>query len=680
MQLSVLSPAQSLEKAYRLQNVSREQIELFKREYTLLFNRINEKESEENAKGHLMDFLKNVYYAPAYLVATKGKTDFVIHTGREAATPAGVLFETKRPANRTEMVTRENLNAKAMHELILYYFRERIESRNSDIRHLVITNLYEWFIFDAAVFERVFYRNPALVKEYKAWMTGQKVSTSNDLFYNEIARPFLGSLTEEIPFTWFDLREYDQTVRNADTADDRKLLALYKMLSPAHLLKLPAATDSNTLNPRFYLELLHLIGLEEVKEGGKKLIRRREPGRRDAGSLLENTINTLEVEDIVDRFPDRASYGNTRGEQTLAIALELCITWINRILFLKLLESQLIRYHGNDRTYRFLDTGRIRDFDVLHKLFFQVLARRTADRTGAIRKDFDRIPYLNSSLFEISELEHETIRINSLDDSLGMPPYKSTVLRENPAWKGTAEANTLHYLFAFLDAYDFASESRESVAEKNRPLINASVLGLIFEKINGYRDGSFYTPGFITEYMCRETIRKAVTGKFNEAKGWACTTLDDLYNRITDAREANALVNEVRICDPAVGSGHFLVSALNELLAIKSDLGILQDEHGRRLREYRVTIVNDELVVTDENDDPFGYAVLPSGKVRPDLQRVQKTLFLRKADADRKLPVRRRHQPQLGQDLPAAALDRTAQARLLHRRIGLCRTGNPAQH
>jgi hypothetical protein len=339
------------------------------------------------------------------------------------------------------------------------------------------------------------------------------------------------------------------------------------VLSPTHLLKLPAATDSNTLNPKFYLELLHLIGLEEVKDGGKKLIRRRrEPARRDPGSLLENTINTLEVEDILVRFPDRTTYGATSGEQTLGIALELCITWVNRILFLKLLESQLIRYHSNDRTYSFLNAGRIRDYDVLNKLFFQVLARKTSDRTEAIRKAFGKVPYLNSSLFEISELEHTTLRINSLDDSLELPLYRNSVLRDHPAWRGAAEANTLHYLFAFLDAYDFASESRESVQEKNRPLINASVLGLIFEKINGYKDGSFYTPGFITEYMCRETIRKAVVGKFNGAKGWECRDLDDLHNKISDLKEANALLNEVRICDPAVGSGHFLVSALNELL------------------------------------------------------------------------------------------------------------------
>jgi len=76
----------------------------------------------------------------------------------------------------------------------------------------------------------------------------------------------------------------------------------------------------------------------------------------------------------------------------------------------------------------------------------------------------------------------------------------------------------LDYLFQFLDAYDFAGEGSEEIQEENKTLINASVLGLIFEKINGYKDGSFFTPGFITMYMCRETIRRAVIQKFNDLR------------------------------------------------------------------------------------------------------------------------------------------------------------------
>jgi hypothetical protein len=42
------------------------------------------------------------------------------------------------------------------------------------------------------------------------------------------------------------------------------------------------------------------------------------------------------------------------------------------------------------------------------------------------------------------------------------------------------------------------------------------VLGLIFENINGYKDGSFFTPGFISIYMTREAVRQAAVEKFND--------------------------------------------------------------------------------------------------------------------------------------------------------------------
>ncbi|MDP3442868.1 MAG: TaqI-like C-terminal specificity domain-containing protein, partial [Ignavibacteria bacterium] len=128
--------------------------------------------------------------------------------------------------------------------------------------------------------------------------------------------------------------------------------------------------------------------------------------------------------------------------------------------------------------------------------------------------------------------------------------------------------------------------------------------------------------GFITMYMCRETIRKSVIQKFNETKGWNCNDINSLYDKIEDRSEANKIVNDIKICDPAVGSGHFLVSALNEMIAIKSDLKILQDRDGRRLKEYHFEVVNDELIVTDEDGELFEYN--PTNK---ESQRIQETLF-----------------------------------------------------
>jgi type II restriction/modification system DNA methylase subunit YeeA len=122
--------------------------------------------------------------------------------------------------------------------------------------------------------------------------------------------------------------------------------------------------------------------------------------------------------------------------------------------------------------------------------------------------------------------------------------------------------------------------------------------------------------------MCRETIRKAVVQKFNETKNWQCQDLNELYNKIDDTKEANTIVNSIKICDPAVGSGHFLVSALNEMIAVKNDLKILQDRDGKRLKEYQVEVVNDELIVTDEEGELFEYN--PTNK---ESQRIQETLF-----------------------------------------------------
>ncbi len=212
--------------------------------------------------------------------------------------------------------------------------------------------------------------------------------------------------------------------------------------------------------------------------------------------------------------------------------------------------------------------------------------------------------------------------ISNLKCDKTIPIFSLTVLKDQQGKKRTGSITTLQYLFELLDAYDFGAEGAEEIQEDNKTLINASVLGLIFEKINGYKDGSFFTPGFITMYMCRETIRKAVVQKFNETKKWNCTSIEEIYNKIEDRKEANKIVNNIKICDPAVGSGHFLVSALNEMIAVKNDLKILLDRDGKRLKEYQVEVVSDELIVTDEEGELFEYN--PSNI---ESQRIQETLF-----------------------------------------------------
>jgi hypothetical protein len=560
MKTEIFSPRQALNKAFLRVKPSRSQVEKFQTHLGQLLGSINETESEEFHKNLLADFLKHSYYSPQHFINTKGRNDLVIHNGKESRDSVGVILEVKKPSNKSEMLRRDKLNCKALQELLLYFLRERITEKNLEIKHLIATNIYEWFIFDGNIFERLFAQNQELVRQFNDFETGRLTGKTTDFFYKQIGEPFLNSRLDSLTYTHFDLREYTQTIWE----DEHNLISLYKIFSPEHLLKLPFANDSNSLDKNFYSELLHIIGLTEIKEGGKKLIQRLQPAARQPGSLLENAISQVESLDKISRLSNPEEFGETEEERLLNIGLELGITWINRILFLKLLEAQIIRYHRGDKSLGFLNLGKIANYDDLNRLFFSVLAKKQSERSKDIQNIYTQVPYLNSSLFEPTELEQSTIVISNLR-SENLEIFAGTVLKDSQGKKRTGEINALAYLFEFLNAYDFSSEGGEAIQEDNKTLINASVLGLIFEKINGYKDGSFFTPGFITMYMCRETIRRAVIEKFNQSQGWDCQTIEDVYNRIKDKTAANAIINSLKICDPAVGSGHFLVSALNEI-------------------------------------------------------------------------------------------------------------------
>lgn len=226
----------------------------------------------------------------------------MVHNGQNADTSVGVIIEAKKPTNKSEMITSKNLNTKAFQELVLYYLRERITHKNLEAKHLIITNINEWFIFDASTFDRLFAQNNKLLKQFKDFEEGRLADTKTDFFYKHIAEPFIADIKTEIEFTYFNLQDYQQPLRNNDKADDHKLIALFKLFSPEHLLKLSFTNDSNSLDKRFYSELLHIIGLTETKEGSKKLIERNKPGERHTGTVLENAIIQLDSLDKISRL------------------------------------------------------------------------------------------------------------------------------------------------------------------------------------------------------------------------------------------------------------------------------------------------------------------------------------------------------------------------------------------
>ena len=618
----MLKPLQSIRrKGYQHLKISTLAFDKFVGNLTNFNSKMSVGESEEYHKTHLMDFLKNTYFHPNYLVAQKGDIDFVIHSSSESKSPAVVLFEVKSTTNKSEMITVGNLNRKAMWEILLYYLQERVLNQNLELKYLIITNTEEFFIFDAHEFERLFHNNTKLRTEFKEFSEGRLSGKNTDFFYQNIAKKHIDTIKDTIEYVHFTINDYTKLLVKDDAKSRNKLSVLYKIFSPQYLLKQPVLHDHNSLNKNFYNELLYIIGLEEVVKEGKRVIRRVEACNRNEGSIIENTITKLDADESLSKLRNLSGYGVEKEDQLFNVALELSITWVNRILFLKLLEAQLIRYNGGDTSHGFLNPQKVKNYDELYELFFQILAVKYENR-----KITSDVPYLNSSLFEISKLEHQTIKPSNLNNDLVMKIPSSTALKDKRGKLQYKELPTLEYLFRFLDAYDFGSDSNVDIQDDNRALISASVLGLIFEKINGYKDGAIFTPSFVTMYMCRESIVRTVVDKFNAHYGWECTSITDLFNNIDSSKiaEANSIIDSITLCDPAVGSGHFLVSALNEIIRIKYELRILVDADGKRIKDYDFDIINDELIITDEDGNIFTY------NKSKESQRIQETIFKEK--------------------------------------------------
>ena len=617
----------ALNKAYLRRPIERAELLRFAEALHRLFDDLDETESEEHCKNLFAEFLKESFYRDRNTINTRGKVDLAIYAGTKGGDKPQVLFEVKRPANFQEMFSDGNQNSKALHELILYHLRERFEGNNLELKHLAISNVRELYLFDARDFEAAFAKNRALVQAFKDSERGAGLALGAGDFYSEIAKPFILNTEGSIWYVHLSLIELDRASRSPgfDLAD---LILPYKLLSPAHLLKEPFQNDSNSLDKAFYSELLHLMGLEEHKEGSKLVIRRPDPPSRIPGSLIELGAEKLELSRGIDRLNESELFGASVEEATFAVVLELVLLWVNRLLFMKLLEAQILEHRSGDDSYRFLTKDALPDFEALHELFFGVLAKKPVERGERLQNRFGKVPYLNSSLFEESELEN-ILPVDRLNSHVPLRIHGRTVLKDVSGERLSGEMPVLDYILAFLDAYDFSAEGEGAAVERGKTLISASVLGLIFEKINGYKEGSFYTPGYVTQYMAKKTVESIVLFKFSQALGKEYADMSSLSNDLgtssAEILEANAIFDSLRIVDPAVGSGHFLVSVLNELVASKSELGILADRSGKRLKDVHVVIENDELFLVDEESASFATYRAPFTK--NERQRLRETLF-----------------------------------------------------
>lgn len=483
------------------------------------------------------------------------------------------------------------------------------KSPNSSIKFIIITNFYDFYIFKAREFERLFATNKHFITLYANFTNPNSLfKGSTDEFYKETSKilnspEYLKSISQDAhekpSLKGFHLNL--KPILAQDKADFKSLKPIFKAFHKDFLLDEFNPNDANSLNSAFYEELLYILGLCEVKESSKLLIK---PSSQSANTLYKA---------ILAKLP--------QDKQGFERIMSFVVLWLNRILFLKLIEANLVRFN-DDESLKFLNPNKVRNFKALSQLFFEILAKKPKDRANST---LDYLPYLNSALFQKQAIEREILDISALDDSATLPYFAKTQIKDKNAKKKAGSVPLLVYIFEFLDAFDFGSDEKSPELALQKELISSSVLGLVFEKLNGYKEGSFYTPSFITSYMCRASLEKVILSKFNDKFKWQCEDLKALRERIdrdfsTKAQEFKAVLNSIRICDPAVGSGHFLVSALNEMIAIYHTLGLAQ-----RLNPCELALLGDELVITKPNGEIYAYK---KPKIKNDESHaIQKALF-----------------------------------------------------
>ncbi|WJI99813.1 Eco57I restriction-modification methylase domain-containing protein [Helicobacter pylori] len=567
---------------------SKEQLKDFKTAFDA-FLETNQQENENHHNDAFNDLLKGVF---KYKVKPTKKIDSAILNDNDEVE---VIIEFKALKNPNEFIKKGDLNVKALHESLLYYLTERKEG-NNNLKHLILATIKELYIIDANEFE-IFNKDKEIKKAFENCYDKKGNDTRTKAFYDACQKR---------------LNELDRSLKYHHIPLKKENLALiYQALSPNFLLKIPKYSDANTLNKDFYEELLYILGLEEQNDKGKILIK------------PSHTKNSLS-----DAL--KASYNNLDDEEVMA----LLIAWNNRILFLRLLESLLISFKHFKNS--FLTIENFENFNALNTLFFEVLAKKNNERLSEIKEDkiLEKIPYLNSSLFDKTPLELKGYEIKLLDNKK-LEIYKNSVLKKHENYQKQKAFPLLKYLFEFLHVYDFTTTPKDIKDNTNTSesrLINPSVLGLVFEKLNGYKEGSFYTPSFITSYMCKESIKTIVLDKFNQKYNIECEKLEELKNYLKNdsykedkRKEYLQFLLTLRVCDPAVGSGHFLVSALNEMVLIAFKLGFIAS-----LYRYDLELENDEIIIHTPTGEIFNYKK-PHSENDPHHQ-IQKELFELKKD------------------------------------------------
>ena len=249
---------------------------------------------------------------------------------------------------------------------------------------------------------------------------------------------------------------------------------------------------------------------------------------------------------------------------------------------------------------------------ILVPMFFDAMATGSSSRND--HPILGYVPYLNGGLFRRNALEdriHDAEEVSLPDEVFDPYPDEDDDLDDEEGRDKT--------LLGLLSRYRFTT--RESTPDDQSVDPDPELLGRVFENLyqgdERHDTGTYYTPREIVQFMCRE----ALDGYLRDATGVEQSTLNVLRQEAVGSRDeyesipdvpADALIDAletVRVCDPAVGSGAFLLGALQEIVALRRGILFSQtsyvDPHElyRMVSEWKRRIIENSLYGVDINPE-----------------------------------------------------------------------------
>lgn len=200
---------------------------------------------------------------------------------------------------------------------------------------------------------------------------------------------------------------------------------------------------------------------------------------------------------------------------------------------------------------------------ILEVLFNDINTKRTNDVANTVLGSDIKVPYLNGGLFELSKADECSFRL----------PKK-----------------LMDAIITFFSSYNFTID--ENDPDDAEIGIDPEMLGRIFENLleDNKDKGAFYTPKEIVQYMCKESlIAYLQTDKYDsekEAIRQFVTTYNANVLSSSLLADVDQKLKDVKICDPAIGSGAFPMGLLKELFACRSALEDLSGENAADIKKH----------------------------------------------------------------------------------------------